>query len=648
MKNILLATLSLFAFSVQAKDYTLSSPDGNIRMMVSDDLHYDLYMNDVLLLENSRMELDIRGEQKKHGIVSGKNIHISEQKYAYFYRKQSIVSEYNAIILKLNTKETVEVRAYNSGVAYRFTTSRKGDYIIDNEVATFAFHGNPTLYLAHTTRPEKPMEMGFQATYDVTPANSADSLLAFLPMVADFGTCKLTLMEANLDSYPGMFVSAKGNRLEGVFAHYPTVTYQEKWRKQEIVSERADFIAKDNGKRNFPWRIMALSTDDRQMPVNDLVYVLSDENRIGDTSWIKPGKVAWDWWADWGLEGVPFKSGINMETYKHHIDFAQRYGLQYIILDEGWYKPGDGDMLTTIPEIDLPELVRYGQERGVGIILWTVFKVLDNQLEEACSKYSKMGIKGFKVDFLDRDDQPATEMAYRIADACAKHHLVLDYHGIYKPTGMNRTYPNILNWESVFGMEEVKWTKRDAKDMPLYDVTFPFIRMQSGFVDFTPGGMRNATRKDYQPVYSNPMTMGTRAHQAAHYILHDSPLTMLADNPSAYEKEPEYTRFLANIPNEWEETRILQGRMGEFIVTARRHGNNWYVAGETNWNARDITLPLDFLEEGIYQLTLIADGINSDKMATDHTIEQRRVRNSDTLHLHMAGGGGFCMRIKLN
>ena len=265
------------------------------------------------------------------------------------------------------------------------------------------------------------------------------------------------------------------------------------------------------------------------MPTNTLAYQLASPSRIkGDTSWIRPGKVAWDWWNDWGISNVDFKAGINQRTYQHYIDFASRHHLEYIILDEGWYTPQSGDMLTVIPELDLPALVRYGEQRGVGIILWTVFNVLDSQLEEACKKYADMGIKGFKVDFLDRSDQEGMQMIYRIAERCAAHHLVLDYHGIFAPQGINRTYPNVINFEAVFGMEETKWTTRaevtrdgkttnePSKDIPLYDVTFPFIRGMAGYVDFTPGGMRNATKADFQPVYNNPMTMGTRCHQLAH------------------------------------------------------------------------------------------------------------------------------------
>jgi alpha-glucosidase len=336
--------------------------------------------------------------------------------------------------------------------------------------------------------------------------------------------------------------------------------------------------------------------------------------------------------------------------------------LEYIILDEGWYNPKSGDMLTTIKDIDLPQLVAYGQQKGVGIILWTVFNVLEAQLDEACKKYADMGIRGFKVDFLDRYDQEAVEMIYHIAERCAQHRLLLDYHGIFAPQGITRTWPNVLNFEAVFGMEEVKWTERakvqregktvdePSKDMPTYDVTFPYIRGMVGPVDFTPGGMRNATRADFQPIYNNPMTMGTRCHQLAMYIVHESPLTMLADSPTAYEREPVYTKFLASLPTIFDETHVLQGAIGQYIVTARRKGDVWYVAGQTNWDERDLQVKFDFLPSGkLFDVRLFSDGMNANKDATDYqdqTIQNITANNTKTIHL--ASGGGFVMMISLN
>lgn len=381
------------------------------------------------------------------------------------------------------------------------------------------------------------------------------------------------------------------------------------------------------------------------MPTSNLVYALASPNRIGDYSWIHPGKVSWDWWNDWNLKGVPFKAGINMDTYKCYIDFAAKSGLPYIILDEGWYLSKSGDMLHSIPGINLPQLIAYGKQRGVGIVLWTVFNVLDDHLEAICKKYSDMGIKGFKVDFLDRDDQTAVEMAYRIAAMTAKYHLILDYHGFYKPTGMNRTYPNIVNIESVFGMEEMKWNE-DKKDMPLYDVTFPYIRMMCGSVDYTPGAMRNASKADYRPVYNDPMSMGTRCHQLATYVVFDSPFTMLADAPTNYKGNEDCVAFISSLPDEIDDTRVLSGEIGKYIVTARKKDANWFVGGMTNWDGRDVTIDFSFLCKGCrYQATLFRDGVNADKNAEDYAVDTMTVTDGIQLNIHLASGGGFAMRL---
>ena len=333
-----------------------------------------------------------------------------------------------------------------------------------------------------------------------------------------------------------------------------------------------------------------------------------------------------------------------MNTYKYYIDFASKHGLQYVILDEGWYEPAQGDMLTTINAINLPELIEYANARNVRLILWTVFNVLDSQLEAACSKYASMGIAGFKVDFLDRDDQTAVDMVYRIAEACARHHLMLDFHGIYKPTGINRTYPNVVNFESVFGMEEMKWSDASV-DMPLYDVTFPYIRLMCGPVDYTPGAMRNATKESWRAVYSEPMSMGTRAHQVAAYIVHDSPLTMLADVPTNYEREEQTAQYIASIPTVFDNTRIVDGELGEYIVTLRQKGSAFYVAGQTNWSERDYKFNLSFLPDGKYSVKLFADGANANRNAADYSLNTFSVSRDDVIDLHMAKGGGFAMII---
>ena len=659
-KKLYLAILSLLllignaSFAAKEKKYVLSSPDGTLKVEISagNELAYQVMHGNDTILSHSNIGLVL-----ENGTIVGKTPRITGERRrkikdnieSPFYRFKEFVATGNELDLKLKGGFGIIFRAYNEGVAYRFYTTQSSDIIIKEEQAEFNFKEDYTAYLPYTTNDKKPMAMAYQNVYDIIPLSKAQPKLAFLPATVDCGSVKLTLLESDLEAYPGMFVQSQQGKygLKGVFAPYPAKTDFYPWRKQEYVTETTDFISRSRGSRSYPWRVLAITEKDTDMPVNNLVYALASPNRIGDTSWIKTGKVAWDWWNDWNLKGVPFKAGINMDTYKYYIDFASRNGLEFIVLDEGWYDPKSGDMLTVIPELDLTELIAYGKSKGVEIVLWTVFNVLDSQLEAACKKYADMGIKGFKVDFLDRDDQTAVEMVYRIAEMTARYKLTLDLHGIYKPTGINRTYPHIINFESVFGMEEVKWT--DIKNnMPLYDVTFPYIRMMAGPVDYTPGAMRNATKADWRAMYYTPASMGTRCHQLAAYIVHDSPFTMLCDAPTNYLNEQECVDFIASLPVEVDSTFIASGELGKYIVTVRKKDVNWYIGGMTNWDERDVQLDFSFLPEGMsYTAVLFKDGVNANKQAEDYRKETIRIDKDSRLTLHLASGGGFAMKLEL-
>lgn len=642
------------SLAAKEKKYVLSSPDGTLKVEISvgNELAYQVMHGNDTILSHSNIGLVL-----ENGTIVGKTPRITGERRrkikdnieSPFYRFKEFVATGNELDLKLKGGFGIIFRAYNEGVAYRFYTTQSSDIIIKEEQAEFNFKEDYTAYLPYTTNDKKPMAMAYQNVYDITPLSKAQPKLAFLPVTVDCGSVKLTLLESDLEAYPGMFVQSQQGKygLKGVFAPYPAKTDFYPWRKQEYVTETTDFISRSRGSRSYPWRVLAITEKDTDMPVNNLVYALASPNRIGDTSWIKTGKVAWDWWNDWNLKGVPFKAGINMDTYKYYIDFASRNGLEFIVLDEGWYDPKSGDMLTVIPELDLTELIAYGKSKGVEIVLWTVFNVLDSQLEAACKKYADMGIKGFKVDFLDRDDQTAVEMVYRIAEMTARYKLTLDLHGIYKPTGINRTYPHIINFESVFGMEEVKWT--DIKNnMPLYDVTFPYIRMMAGPVDYTPGAMRNATKADWRAMYYTPASMGTRCHQLAAYIVHDSPFTMLCDAPTNYLNEQECVDFIASLPVEVDSTFIASGELGKYIVTVRKKDVNWYIGGMTNWDERDVQLDFSFLPEGMsYTAVLFKDGVNANKQAEDYRKETIRIDKDSRLTLHLASGGGFAMKLEL-
>ena len=472
-----------------------------------------------------------------------------------------------------------------------------------------------------------------------------------LPIVAEGeGGKKICITEADLVNYPGMYLSNTDgdSALEGVFAAVPDKVEQGGHNMlQGVVKSRKPYVAECGSGEVFPWRIVIVSEKDAELADNDMVYRLAspaDENI--DFSWVKPGKVAWEWWNDWNLYGVDFETGINNETYKYYIDFASENGIEYVILDEGWAVNLEADLLKVIPEIDLRMLSSYAESRNVGLILWAGYWAFDKDMEEVCRYYSEMGIKGFKVDFMDRDDQEMVRFHRRAAETAAKYGLMLDFHGTYKPTGLHRTWPNVVNYEGIHGLEQMKWSSADT-DQVEYDVTVPFIRFVAGPADYTQGAMRNASRANYLPVNTEPMSQGTRCRQLAEYVVFDSPLNMLCDSPSNYLQEPECTEFIAGVPEVWDETRVLDGCISDYIVTARRSGDVWYVGAMTDWTPRSLDIDLSFLGEGVYDTEIFCDGPNASKAARDYrkTVSDN-LTSSSAVAVNMAPGGGCVIRLR--
>ena len=650
LKRLLtLATfLIIYGSTVMAKDYAVSSPNGKLSVVVHDDLRMTVcHRGKHILTVSSQLaalQEKVSSRQSSCRLLGRKLC--SDNILSPFYRQSSFQIKGNELDFSFDKGFGWQVRVYDEGIAYRFYTKNKKETIIVNEEADFCFPDDSKCWLAYSTNNEKPFAMAFQNIFDETTLSQAKDKYAFLPATIQSGVVKVTILESDLRSYPGMFLKAEGNHLKAAFAKYPKRMDYYKWRGMSYVAETEDYIAKSSGARTYPWRVMAITEKDTEMPVNNLVYALAAPNQIGDTSWIRPGKVAWDWWNDWNLKGVDFKAGINTRTYQYYIDFASKNHIPYVVLDEGWYDSSKGDIMNPVKDIDLEALIDYGKQRNVSIVLWTVFNVLDEHLVEACEKYRAMGIKGWKIDFMDRNDQTAVEMAERLAKTCAKYQLFVDFHGYFTPTGMNRTYPNILNYEGVFGMEEARWAHKDT-DMPRYDVTFPFIRMMAGPVDFTPGAMRNGTKDNWAVCYQNPVSMGTRCHQLACYVVHDSPFTMLCDAPTNYEREQACVDIITSIPDTFDETRILQGYVSSYIISARRNGSDWYIGGQTNWDEREVDLSFDFLRPGTtYQATIVTDGINANHHAEDYHIEYLTLTANSQLKLKMASGGGFVIILK--
>ncbi len=643
------SALALAGCSGTQKEFQLTSPDGEIvvNVTVDDSLTYTVAHKGQTIMEPSRIALEFAGADNiGEGLTGAKGTAsvIDRTVDAPFYRQSSLQEKANQLRLALNDSTAVTFRAYDDGVAYRIETDFATPRTVVNETAQFNLAGAPEMLVPIVKSFKTSFEMPYTTARLDTFSTTAEQLM-FLPVYADFGDGgKVLICESDLESYPGMFLTATDGKLAGKYAQYPDSVYYHPTRMQENVVTTKDFIAQVDGSRTYPWRIIAIADDDNGLPVNNMVYLLGSDNRIGDTSWIKPGKVAWDWWNAWGLKNVGFKPGIDNRTYKAYIDFASDYGIEYIVLDEGWSDPKTGNILESIPEIDLPELVAYGKEKGVDIWLWMVCNALDSTLEEACEKYSKMGIKGFKLDFIDRDDQLAVERVYRVSEAAAKHGIMLDIHGMYKPTAINRTFPNVLNFEGIFGLEQMKWSN---PDMPRYDVTFPYIRMVQGPADYTPGGFRNRTKDNYEINYYDPQTQGTRAHQVAMYVICDAPFAMLSDNPSEYMADPTCTKFVASIPTVYDETIIPAGKIGEYIVTARRDGDTWWIAGMTNWDYRILMLDFPFLTEGVtYTGTLLADDVNCGDDYTKYILTDVTADSKTPFEVTLAGGGGFVLKLQ--
>jgi alpha-glucosidase len=455
---------------------------------------------------------------------------------------------------------------------------------------------------------------------------------------------KVVILEADLEDYPGMYLNINQTRkgLMGVYAPYPLEAQLGGFGGiNYIPTKRTDYIAKTSGTRSFPWRAIAISRSDKELLNNDIVQKLASPSRIADASWIKPGQVAWDWWNDWNISHVDFKAGINTPTYKYYIDFAAANKIPYIIMDGGW-----SEMLKltkVVPAINLQEILDYGKQKGVDVILWASWYAVTQQKDTIFPLYAKMGVKGFKIDFVDRDDQVAVASLYEIAKTAAKYHLLVDYHGVFKPTGLQRTYPNVIGYEGVKGLENYKWA---IEDQPRYVTSIPYIRMMAGPMDYTPGAMRNATKENFRPIGANPMSQGTRCCQLAMYVVFEAPLQMLSDNPTTYMKEQECTDFITNVPTTFDETVPLDGKVGEYVALARKKGDVWYVGAITNWDARNVTLDFSFLGEGTYQATVFKDGVNADRDATDYKKEVVKILSADKLIIQLSPGGGWAARIE--
>ena len=630
--------------AVAQSSYDLRSPDNRveIRIRTAQRIRYDVLFKGSVLLEDCTLSVDV--DHQVLGVapkVTGAKERSYDQVEVPVVRQKfaKIRDHYNELRLTMEGGYAVVFRAYNEGAAYRFeTTLPQAQVKVYEEESAFNFPRDVVVYypqednfFSHNERKYLPQHLS-----EIAPA-----FIASLPAVADVGGgAKLAIAESDVEDYPGLWLRGTGgNGLAATFEPYPLKTKLERDRDLRVV-ESADYIAVTSGTRTFPWRVMGIAEKDGDLLTNQILWLLQKPSQVQDTSWIKPGKVAWDWWNDWNLYGVDFHAGINTQTYKYYIDFAAKYGLPYIILDEGWYKLGN--VLEVVPEINMEELAAYAKQKNVGLILWLVWNSFDDQMIAAFDQYEKWGIKGLKIDFMQRNDQFLINYYYKVCREAAKRHMLVDFHGAQRPATMTRTWPNLINTEGVRGME---WSKWSADAEPEHNVTLPFTRMFLGPLDYTPGAMRNATKATFAAINHQPMALGTRCHQLAMYVVFEGPLQMLADTPSNYLREPEAMEFLSAVPTEWDETKVLDAKIADYVLVARRNGRDWYVGAMSDWTARDLDVDLSFLPDGNFTMDAYQDGINADHNASDYKKTSSQVSQATRLKIHLAPGGGWAARI---
>jgi alpha-glucosidase len=651
MRFLLLSFLfGLSGLAEAQSNYTLRSPDRKIeiRIRTAERFVYDVLFNGTQLLQNNTLSITIDkttlGHQPK--VKAARERTINHEIVPEVPQKSARIREnYNELRLEMEGDYAVVFRAFDEGVAYRLETSLTGNEVkvYDEEVSLNfagdydAYYPKEDSFFSHNER-----EFLHLPLKTITPAT-----LASLPaVVLSNGGIKIAIAESDVEDYPGLWL--RGTNQNALAATFPPYPLKEELRKNSDRdfqgTQSAAYIAVTKGTRTFPWRILGIAERDADLITNQLVYLLAKPSQIQDVSWIKPGKVAWDWYNANNLYDVDFKAGINTQTYKYYIDFASRYGIEYVILDEGWYKLGN--LLEVVPEIDIDELVAYGNKKNVGLILWVVWKTLDDQFETAFAQAEKWKVKGLKVDFMQRDDQLVMNFYHKVCREAARRRLLIDFHGAIRPATMTRTWPNLVNVEGVRGLEQNKWSKFAN---PEHNVTLPFTRMFLGPMDYTPGAMVNSGReKNFAAIFARPMSLGTRAHQLAMYVVYEAPLQMLADSPSHYLREPEVMEFLKAVPTVWDETKVLDAKIADYVCIARRRGREWYVGAMTDWTARTLEIDFSFLPAGRFRMVSYEDGPNAENMGNDYKSTTRDINRNTKLKITLASGGGWAARIHPN
>lgn len=654
MQLLIVFVLSiLLSLPAKAKNYEVISPNGHIRITVSveENTTYSVSYDNHLLILPSQISMTLGGGQTvglNTRVVKSVSNSVNKTIIPVVKEKRAeIPDRYNELVLKLKDSFELHFRAYDDGVAYRFAASRKDEITVVNELSEFNFPASSLIYYPQVSgRPDADKyHTSFEENYtkafiDTLPKD----MFAFSPvLISTQGLPRVLITESDLVDYPGMFLEkGKDRGLRGRFAPYSLKEIVGGGEfKQKLVTERASYIAKTKGTRSFPWRVVMIAPTDADILVNDLVYRLAPAPAFSDTEWIKPGKSTEEWITNLNLYGVDFKAGLNTATYKYYIDFAHRFGFQYVMLDAGWSDVND--LFKINPEMDMDEITRYAREKGIGLILWTQALTLDRQMTQAMEQFKKWGIKIVMTDFIDRDDQVAINFYHRFAAECAKNKFICMIHGAPKTAGFSRTYPNMLTREGVLGSEFNAWSSRVN---PEHDMLLPFIRMAAGPMDYEPGLLQHAS-KDYtvKMGMEKVIAQGTRMHQIAMFMIYESPLQLFSGNLSDAMREPELMTFLGKMPTVWDETRILKAELGNYILQARRNGDQWFIGAMNAWQAQDFTLTPDFLGEGSYVMETASDGINAERNPHDYAIKQSEITSKTPLTIHLAPGGGYVARI---
>ena len=647
----ILSLFLIFQMSSNAQNLTISSPNGQIKMSINltDEISFSISLKDQLVVDNAVIAMNMGNSR-----ILGKNPELKSSKNETYkgeiipqvpYKDSKIIDEYNRLTLNFSNNYKIIIRAYDDGLAYRFVDNNKKTEIVIDEKMTLRFPENTFSYFPK----EESMYTHNERKYlykSLSELETGD--FCSLPVMFNTANAKVLFTEASLHNYPGMFLKKDGDSfLSASFPKYviKAIPNQEHSPdRNQIITEEADFIAKVDGNKSFPWRVFMISSDDRQFVESNLITKLSGLSKIENADWIKPGKVAWDWYNANNIFGVDFVAGLNTATYKYYIDFASKNNIEYVILDEGWTK-STTEIMAYNDQIDVAELIEYGKSKNVGIILWVLWKPLSENTNEILRLYSDWGAKGVKVDFMQRNDQYMVSSYEKIAKIAAGYKLLVDFHGAFKPAGIERVWPNVVNYEGVKGNENNKWS---SDITPEHNVTIPFIRMAAGPMDFTPGSMVNTNRENFRIRFKRPMSMGTRCHQLAMYTVYEAPLQMLCESPSIYYREQESVDFISKIPTVWDETRVLKGEVSNYILVARRKGNNWYIGGMTDWDERDLELNLSFLPKANkYKMIMFRDGVNANEIAIDYKRIELSVDNTYNEKIHLAKGGGLAAILEL-